>query len=896
MNYREHVFGASASKRYRASFKAMVGFSAIALLGGTVAPAIAAEPEDVDTQARITDVLAETQEAEQTETENPALDATENTAIDPGQVEHYQVENNLPPMSRAVSDGGSGRHRDVIDWAQWGEPWRDIDNTSDVTWTTPTAAGDGFWISTRCEISDVVDKTPQYPIGYPQWQGDNPDGSNPKGPRNPLMSYTPGSWSGDALDELYNIGGTGHYNQLVNGIAVKEYTDDGLQRRYDVTVEFKFDCGAWLIAQSDSPTLTPQTPTTAFSPVPLAGLVFADAESNNWLPITSQFNGSQREYIAVTPSSDNQSETSWKLLDSYRTPECKTNSVAEFMNDGKTLRFRSDDVQCATADTALPYESKGPASVMFLNGATSATVEVRGGGQGAVALGAILSIDFGDAPESYGSAASLFQPTWDGGEITGSETINLSAMKDSDDVVHASTPKTILGNVIDGELKVMYSEGADADDNSGIDDEDGLSFVTDADGNNQVLPAASGENYVYSHEVACVGPGEVAAWIDWNRNGTFDANEKSTQVPCTQGSANLNWEISAEELVRSVSGEQGSDFTYMRVRITNETDANGAITQIPATGLTTVSGEVEDYRVEVRPDRTVELLIQKMIVPSDAPDGSIEGASAAGNEWEFSVPEESAWTGTDGVTAILSNSTTDVSGQVHPTVTIRGDLDKGKFAFTETQKPGYEVVPVNGSNAVCVDTVTGEELEMGEFVGDNAHPGFESEIAIGQSVKCTIYNKPNTHEVTWAKVAAGTNAELLGGSKWLLTPTVDGELDVSRQLEVEDCVETSAADCTGEDRDPEKGKFKVQGLLSGAYQLEELEAPPGYQLLDEPINIVINSHYDIGDIENSLAEAPVLPLTGGMGTFAIFLGAGGFGILVLLGLWLQRRRRQAVPN
>src|SRR5690606_21761940 len=34
-----------------------------------------------------------------------------------------------------------------------------------------------------------------------------------------LQAYGSGNWSGDILDDLYNIGGTGGSNQLINGIS-----------------------------------------------------------------------------------------------------------------------------------------------------------------------------------------------------------------------------------------------------------------------------------------------------------------------------------------------------------------------------------------------------------------------------------------------------------------------------------------------------------------------------------------------------------------------------------------------------------------------------------------------------------------------------------------------------
>ena len=154
---------------------------------------------------------------------------------------------------------------------------------------------------------------------------------------------------------------------------------------------------------------------------------------------------------------------------------------------------------------------------------------------------------------------------------------------------------------------------------------------------------------------------------------------------------------------------------------------------------------------------------------------------------------------------------------------------------------------------------------------------------------CTEH--PVTGSLSWNKVDSNDPANLLSGSRWRLTPYgVDGELIPSEAITVEDCVAASDADCSGPDKDPAEGEFLLDGLAPGTYSLEETQAPVGYQLLEEPIDVVINTNLVFGDIENVQSDVPQLPLTGGMGTFAIFLGAGGAGLLVLMALMLQRHR------
>ena len=154
---------------------------------------------------------------------------------------------------------------------------------------------------------------------------------------------------------------------------------------------------------------------------------------------------------------------------------------------------------------------------------------------------------------------------------------------------------------------------------------------------------------------------------------------------------------------------------------------------------------------------------------------------------------------------------------------------------------------------------------------------------------CTEH--PVVATLSWSKIDGAEPANLLSGSTWVLTPyDAAGQLIPSAAITVEDCVAETEAECTGADTDPRAGKFRLEQLAPGRYSLTETVAPPGYQLLDAPIEVVLNANLALGGIVNTQSEVPVLPLTGGLGASSIFLGAAGLGTLVVLGLLLQRRR------
>jgi LruC domain-containing protein len=140
--------------------------------------------------------------------------------------------------------------------------------------------------------------------------------------------------------------------------------------------------------------------------------------------------------------------------------------------------FRIDPL--ASAPTAEKY-AQGPASANN-DGARCAlaTVEPQ----------VDSSIDFGDAPESYGTVLADNGPRH-----------NLA-----DGLLR-------LGNLLDGESQAYPAPLAD--DSTESDDEDGVEFITEL---------AAGETALV--EVATAGNGYLSAWIDFDRNGQFDIAEQ----------------------------------------------------------------------------------------------------------------------------------------------------------------------------------------------------------------------------------------------------------------------------------------------------------------------------------------------------------------------------------
>ncbi|WP_374009427.1 CshA/CshB family fibrillar adhesin-related protein [Leifsonia sp. LS-T14] len=356
-----------------------------------------------------------------------------------------------------------------------------------------------------------------------------------------LETYASGRWEGDGFDDLYNVDGTGDANNLVAGIA--NAVDDAL-------VSFTFQCSV----------------TFDGVPVPTRGLVVADAEASNGAFPTG-------EYIEVTPLQP----TTWRVIDRYRGANC--NASVEATRTVTSLALAVDGPECFYTDG----EPGGPTAVLFMEGANSASVTLKGGFRTAVALGVVLQADFGDAPAGYPVSGALFEPTWEGGELPLGPTL---VSGDDFPLATLGTAAPRLGAQIDSEATPLVSATATGDDLDSSDDEDAVSAPVSA----AVLP---GDTHSVG-AVPCTGPGFVRGWIDWNADGAFDDDEGSATVECTQGTVDLSWSVPADVAY-------GDSFLRLRIAATPEEVATPS-------GLA-LHGETEDHQVTVsRPTAALALV------------------------------------------------------------------------------------------------------------------------------------------------------------------------------------------------------------------------------------------------------------------------------------------------
>ena len=697
--------------------------------------------------------------------------------------------------------GGSGKFSQVIDWIDWTEMTNTVagrgatilpDGSTGVVWSTPTQVSGNMWRTSRCTVSNVrTTAVGRKESGLPTDRGLS-------------VGYKPGSWRGDGLPHLYN-----DRTNYTAGAAKSPYVTSsnlplGIANLQDSsTHQFQVECSSYLVTSASKPAKSQLESLPNKVEVPMEGMVFADAESSSW-----HNPHGQKEYISVSPLpyvSDQ--AVSFRLLESVRTEGCTTNSwvgevtVSTPFGYRSGLKFRPDNAECSS----FFNPGYGPSSVMLLSNTRSGYVEIHGGGKGAVALGIVSYMDYGDAPESYGTAGSVFQPAWNGGELSDSGQLNiargttpyegdpgdwynLSQAADQEHVATTNSAVVRLGSLTDHNSSIPYTTDASGDDSDDIDDEDALPADWD-----RVIWTDIGKKW--SQEITCSGnQTKVAGWVDWNRDGTFSAGERSEVTSCSStGTATLTWTVPQDAKRSTINGNGAA--TFMRLRITGNL-ANGQAAEDPQPTGIALNGEVEDHQVQV------QLPSLSMVKQVDNTAAGPLGLSA--NDWTLTASPKSGKTasGAGGFDAAY--------------------LPQGKTVLSESSSSpkaaGYK------ATVTCVPHPK-SDIRIPTSTVDTASKTLD--LATGEWMQCTMVNTALPGQVIWSKVDEA--GKPLAGTVFTLASTsLNGG-----QKEVADCVVTGGqATCPNgsADQDPRAGFFRVSGLTWGEYSLTETQAPTGYHL------------------------------------------------------------------
>ncbi|PAK97064.1 hypothetical protein B8X04_00325 [Brevibacterium casei] len=196
-------------------------------------------------------------------------------------------------------------------------------------------------------------------------------------------------------------------------------------------------------------------------------------------------------------------------------------------------------------------------------------------------------------------------------------------------------------------------------------------------------------------------------------------------------------------------------------------------------------------------------------------------------------------------------------------------VTSGTYLISENSLPGYEQVSIR-----CTGATYDEKTK-------------KVSIAAGQNAECIVANADSAGTVSWEKTSE--SGDLLDGSEWTIRDADGNEIDL------DDCVAASAEGCSGRDRNPKAGQFRVEDLKWGDYTLVETKAPAGYELdeTERPFTIS-RDRLDFAfeePIVNKQAESPQLPFTGGIGTTGYIIGGAALLLAAAAAAAWQHRRR-----
>lgn len=445
-------------------------------------------------------------------------------------------------MTASFATGGSSPYIDDVLWLTWGSD--NVTTHPHGRHNQPLTVGSKSYAS--------------IPLGLDQWLCIEAEITAITGDQ--IRSYAPGNYNGDYLDNLYNIGGHGNRNALVSGI--RNLNDNQ-------TLSMSIVCKA----------------TIGGVPIRLAGLVVADAESL-----------ASNEYIHTTADGE------WTLVEVKKNSGRGAYNVRkEIVNVGgvatsrRTMKFLRGNDQETMAVSFLKF-NESAYNKIGSDPDLSVTIDaaIRGGGLTAIALGLLPpDVDGGDAPETYGYPMHLIQRLNFSGDgiapvaagSTAATNINTNAYQPgalipNDELSH-------LGSTApDTERIALYSNDALGDNNHGP------AGTLEEDAWPDEHKEYSYKVYVPNSKINATIPyssrsdGYIAGWIDFDRSGTFDPDEKiEVFAPSTGGNPGnvvMEWTVPPSRIAYG---------TFIRLRLSETPNIS------PTETINT--GEVEDHKLHI---------------------------------------------------------------------------------------------------------------------------------------------------------------------------------------------------------------------------------------------------------------------------------------------------------
>jgi len=334
---------------------------------------------------------------------------------------------------------------------------------------------------------------------------------------------------------------------------------------------------------------------------------------------------------------------------------------------------------------------------------------VSGSNDGARCFSAKIPVDFGDAPDSYGTSLAN----------DGARHGIISYDRD------ASTSTLMMGARVDAETDGFPGPGADGDNLNNTDDEEGVVAPIV-----MVVGEPTEVSVVVTNNTG--DPATLAGWIDLDGNGTFDAGERQvvTVAASTTGAHTLTFPAGTT-----------TDGTYARFRLYPGEVAD------PSPVGPVAGGEVEDYPVLLSASK-----VTKTSDPASgtavAPGDTVTYTLAVVNTGDVDVTT----TITDDLSGVLDDATLASGPTIAPAGTGSATITGETLTWTGTLGPGatatitYAVTvgsTADRSDHRLTNAVTGAQCPT---------PAITDPEAVGFNADCVTVHPVTEHSAKYSIV------------------------------------------------------------------------------------------------------------------------------------------------
>ncbi|WP_058623829.1 SpaA isopeptide-forming pilin-related protein [Microbacterium testaceum] len=426
----------------------------------------------------------------------------------------------------------------------------------------------------------------------------------------------------------------------------------------------------------------------------------------------------------------------------------------------------------------------------------------------------------------------------------------------------------------------------------------------------QMATGSASSLATYASSLACVDETGAAVAVGSGSTVTIP-NRSGASVECTFTNRPLTASVTVRKVIQDIRGQNpgpGSGWTLGAA--TTFTTGSGTTSPSATTQVTSASGNVSWQLAFAGASSRAQVTVSEQqqsgwrfvsgvcaiaraggstqtvsvaspsgtalsnIAPGDAVDCTLTNKPVSGLlTLKKQVDNTYGGSSTPADWTLTATGAQTITGKTGESAVTSAVVAPGTYALSESGTPaGYQ----KGSWTCTGGTVTGGSVS----------------VATDADVVCTVTNASMPGSVTWTKTSKATG-DLLSGSEW----TVSGPAFVAPNNVVVDCV---SSPCTGLDKDPAPGAFRLDGLAWGTYTATETRAPAGYiasgSLAFTVTAAGAGTTQNLGPQTNEQQPGARLPLTGGVGadTFQIAgLGTLAGATAIAVTLILRRRLRSS---